>query len=112
MVVRVDGGTLESIQTIEKWLFEVGLMPQVALCDDRPPLPPLRRLGELAPSCYLVTGLALVEIDDDLLDVLEALAAPRPRAEAIEALGGLGFPPERAEGLLTSLEEDGLLADA
>jgi hypothetical protein len=110
-VARVDGATLETIQTVERWLFEVGLMPQVALCDDRPALPALRRSGELAPVCYLVSGGALVEIDDDLHDVLAALAEPRPRAEALRALEPRGLAGARAEALMSSLIEDGLLAE-
>jgi len=109
-VVRVDGGTLETIQQVERWLFELGLMPQVALCDDRPTLPPLPARGQKPPACYLVTATQLVEVDEDLYRVLAILAEPRPRSDAAAALGQ-AVPNARVEDLLTSLIDDGLVAE-
>lgn len=114
-IASFDGGVLETIQTVEQYLFEIGLMPQVALCADAPRLPALLPLGARPPLRLLFTPSAadvgLAPIDDDLHGVLSALAAPRGRAEAVQALAGAGVPAGAAPDVLQSLLEDGLLAE-
>jgi hypothetical protein len=113
-VGRFDGGVLETINRLERWVFEAGLMPQAALCDDAPGLPPLPPLGEAPPICLLFSpspsGVAIAPIDEDLHGVLAALATPVPRGELPRVLEPCGVPPARAAALVESLRAEGLVA--
>lgn len=113
-VGRFFGGVLETIQRLERYLFEIGLMPQVALCDDRPPPPPLPAVDEGDPAHLLFTPAAadvgLSEIDAALHDALAALATPRPHGAALQALGQAGVPAGRAPALLDALVAEGLVS--
>jgi hypothetical protein len=81
-------GGLSALQQAEQYLFEVGLMPAVALCDDAPKL----RLDERARDdtpLFLVTvptetGHSLVTIDRETHDLLAQL--PQPITPALQAL--------------------------
>jgi hypothetical protein len=81
-------GGLSALQQAEQYLFEVGLMPAVALCDDAPAL----RLDERAHDdtlLFLVTvptenGHSLVTIDRQIYDLLVHL--PQPMSPALEPL--------------------------
>ncbi len=77
-----------ALQVVETWLFEVGLMPAVALCDDAPRLPILPP-GE-GKSHYLLVPASgqvhLVEVEEEAAGLLEWLRAPRrPAAFTAEA---------------------------
>jgi hypothetical protein len=108
-----DGGVLDTIQAVERFLFELGLMPQLGLCADGPGLPPLPPPGGatlhllLAPSS---TGVALTPIDEDLHRVLCALA--EPVTDVARALAPCGVPASQAAHLVASLAEDGLVTSA
>jgi hypothetical protein len=101
-----DAGVLETIQRVERFLFELALVPQLAFCADGPALPELPPVG--AGTIYLaVTPAGLTHIDADLHRVLAALATPVARAEVARALAPAGVPPAKAEALVASLVEDG-----
>jgi hypothetical protein len=110
-VVTVDEGTLECVQLVERWLFELGLMPQLALCADGPALPALPHAD--APTWILLQGAAISTIDEDLHRVLAAVAA-RPmktRADAAATLAPARVPAARADALVQALIDEGLLAE-
>ena len=89
-------------------------MPQVALCDDAPRLPPLGALtGTLEHYLFQPAGddVALAPIDADLYRVLAAFATPTPRAAAAAAVARAGVPAARAADLLDSLLIEGLLSE-
>src|SRR5262249_12368608 len=79
-----DAATLPAVQALERYVFELGLMPQAALCDDRPPPPVASPSGQI--SHLLVTpggsGVALTAIDADLHRVLARLETPIARKDA------------------------------
>jgi hypothetical protein len=105
---------LPAIQAIERYLFEVGLMPQVALCDDAPRLPPLGALaGHDEHYLFQPAGddVALAPIDAALFAVLSAFTDPTPRPAAPAALARAGVPASRAADLLDSLLLEGLLSE-
>jgi hypothetical protein len=108
-----DAATLPAVQALERYVFELGLMPQVALCDDRPPPPVAAPSGRTAHLLVTptATGVSLTTIDDDLHRVLARLAAPIDRAGAAAALAPAGVPAAAAGDLVQSLLEEGLLAD-
>jgi hypothetical protein len=112
-VATFDAATLPAVQALERYVFELALMPQAALCDDRPPPPAAAPSGERAH--LLVTpaqaGVSLTAIDEGLFRVLRRLAVPIDRRDAAVALAPEGVPAAAADDLLQSLIEDGLLAD-
>src|SRR4051812_385215 len=52
--IATTQGALAALQAAEQYLFEVGMMPAVALCDDAPPLQLDERAQDATPL-YLVT---------------------------------------------------------
>jgi hypothetical protein len=81
-------GGLSALQQAEQYLFEVGLMPAVALCDDAPPLCLDERARDETPL-FLVTvpteiGHSLVTIDRQTHDLLAQL--PQPMSPPLQAL--------------------------
>ncbi len=112
-VATFDAATLPAMQALERYVFELGLMPQVALCDDRPPPPVAAPSGE--PAHLLVTpaasGVSLTTIDGDLHGVLSRLATPIERKDAAAALAPAGVPAAAAGDLVQSLLEDGILSE-
>jgi len=110
---RFDAGVLETVRVVEGFLFEVGLMPQLAWCSDGPQLPALPAVGR-GTVCLLLTpsesGVGIAEIDEDLHRVLAALEAPT--ADVATTLAALGLPAAGVTGLLASLAEEGLVTSA
>jgi hypothetical protein len=108
-----DAATLPAVQALESYVFELALMPQVALCDDRPVPPAATPSG--ATAHLLVTpsggGVSLSTIDAALYRVLVALRTPTELPRAAAALAPAGVPSARAADLLQSLLEEGLLAE-
>jgi hypothetical protein len=82
-----DAGVLETLNRVERWLFELKLVPQLAICADGPELPELPAPGGgtllllFTPS---QTGIQLTPIDEDLYRAL--LDPPRVPRAAISAL--------------------------
>lgn len=107
--VEVAAGALAALQQAERYLFEVSLMPAVALCDDAPRL----ALDAAAPGRqYLaavpVSGdVTLVELDEELYRVLKAVGpTPRARRAVLADACARGLTEARAAELL-----DGLIGD-
>jgi hypothetical protein len=101
-----DAGVLETVQRVERFLFELALVPQLAFCADGPALPELPPVGR-GTVHLAVTPSGLTEIDPDLHRVLAALSPPVPRA----ALALPGVPAARVPALVESLIADGLVAE-
>jgi hypothetical protein len=80
---------LAAIQAAERFLFEAGLVPALALVEDAPPLvlpPPTGRAPIGLGFVPTHTGITLVELEPDLVAAI-ARAAPRtPVSEIGEAL--------------------------
>jgi hypothetical protein len=82
--IATTHGALAALQQAERYLFEVGMMPAVALCDDAPPLVLDDRAQDPTPL-FLVTvpsesGHALVTIDEPTHRLLASLPAVPSRA--------------------------------
>lgn len=87
--IATTQGALAALQQAEQYLFEVGLMPAVALCDDAPPLCLDARAEDRTPL-HLVTvpslagGHALVTIDEPTHRLLASLPArPSPALQPL-----------------------------
>jgi hypothetical protein len=77
--IATTQGALATLQQAEQYLFEVGLMPAVALCADAPPLELDARAHDRTPL-HLVTvptdsGHSLVTIDEPTYQLLVSLPA-------------------------------------
>jgi hypothetical protein len=82
--IATTAGALAALQEAEQYLFEVGLMPAVALCADAPALA-LDARAEDATPLWLVTvpnesSHTLVTIDEPTHRLLASLPAPHTRA--------------------------------
>lgn len=106
--VRVPRGTLGIVQHVQKWSFEVGLVPALVLCEDAPTPSPLPPLGD-DHEHYLIecdeTGQArLSDVERVWADVLMACRTPVDRsllAARTRTRGPAAAKAwERAEGLL------------
>lgn len=80
VALQTTNGALAALQQAEQYLFEVGMMPAVALCDDAPPLTLDARAADATPL-YLVTvpsesGHALVTVDEITWALVASLPAP------------------------------------
>jgi hypothetical protein len=88
VALETTNGALAALQQAEQYLFEVGMMPAVALCDDAPPLTLDPRAADTTPL-YLVTvpnesGHALVTVDEITYALLASL--PQPPSPALQPL--------------------------
>jgi hypothetical protein len=86
--IATTQGSLATVQQCEQYLFEVGMMPAVALCDDAPPLTLGARTRDQTPL-YLVTvptetGHSLVTIDEATWALISAL--PQPPSRGLQPL--------------------------
>jgi len=86
--IATTQGALATLQQCEQYLFEVGRMPAVALCDDAPPLQLAARAHDATPL-YLVTvpgdaGHSLVTIDEATWALIAAL--PQAPSRALQPL--------------------------
>jgi hypothetical protein len=105
---------IATIQQVEQYLFEVSLMPAMALCDDAPRLPPLPAVEPKKKSYFLfspgATGLTLTDIDKaTYLTLYETRRAVEIRSVRTRA-GAAGVNAERVYEILSEwLEGGGLM---
>jgi hypothetical protein len=115
--VEVAAGALAALQACERYLFEVGLMPAVALCDDAPRLELPARADDRA-RLHLVTvptasGVSLVTVDDELHRVLRSFGgAARTLRDVVSEAAARGVPELRATEILRGLVDDEIVVPA
>jgi hypothetical protein len=113
-LVAADGAALAALQAAERHLFELSLLPHIALCDDRPDLalPPAGG----APLHLVVRAAggeaALSELPEPLHRSLAALAAAAAsrviaRADVAGLLAGVGLRVADTDRLVDDLVADG-----
>jgi hypothetical protein len=115
--LTVGSGAMAVLQQAERYLFEVGLMPAVALCDDAPGLSVDPKLVDAAPTWMVAvktsSGVSLVTIERPLYEALRA-AGPTPRR--VRALVGdataRGLAAAAARAAVDELVRDELLVPA
>jgi hypothetical protein len=113
LAIEVAAGALAALQTCEKYLFEVGLMPAVALCDDAPRLELDARAAD-ASRLHLVTvpsgsgAVSLVTVDEELHRVLRAFNGPGARTirQLVLEAAARGVPELRSTEILRGLVDD------
>jgi hypothetical protein len=100
------------VQHVEKFLFELSLLPQLALCEDAPRLPSLSLPIQEKRILITPTGgdVSLTSLDAGLYALLDALSSPREVKALYQVLAPFGVPPKQIIPLLTSLQNEGLLS--
>jgi hypothetical protein len=104
---------IATIQQVEQYLFEVSLMPAMALCDDAPRLPELIAV-EPKQKTYLLfspgaTGISLTDIDKLSYLVLYETRRPLAIKSLLARAQASGVNPRRASEILSEwLDAGGL----
>lgn len=108
-----QANVIAAIQHVEKYLFELSLMPAMALCDDAP------RLGDLPPleaqkKVFLLfgpgaAGIALTELDRASYLVLYETRRPVTLKALTTRLGSGSASARRAPAILAEWLEQGAL---
>lgn len=113
-VGRFQGKVIETIQRVEQYLFEVSLMPAMALCDDAPRLDRLPEVDTQKSTYLLFTpganGITLVNISRyDYLLLYEA-RKPITLRELLQRAKSAGVSNNRAQRIVSeALEERTLI---
>lgn len=112
--LEVPGGTLELIQHIEKYLFELALVPALALCEDAPSPEPLPALDGSRPETYLLEPqkggkVDLNGIPPTFARIVAGSARPISLAELAADLERAGVRDEDLADYLEQLVEAGVL---
>jgi hypothetical protein len=114
--VTVPSSALAALQAIETWLFEAGLLPPLALCDDAPA--PVLPLAEGEPVHLFVVARAeeaqeravsLVSVEEPLAVIARCLAAPRRVREVVAEAVARGLSADHARAVLEELHADELV---
>ena len=114
--VQVDRGALLALQAAEQFLFELSLLPQAALCDDRPglelPAPGGEPLHLVARAGSRDDEVALIEVPEPLLRSLGALEraaarGPVRRADMAAVLASVGLRVPDPGALVDDLLAEG-----
>ena len=113
-VASFQANVIEAIQTVEQYLFELSLMPAMALCDDAPRLPELPSV-ELKRKLYLLfspgaTGISLTTIDQPTWAVLGEAKRSVEIRSLLQRAGQAGIKAAQAQEILAEwLESSGLM---
>jgi hypothetical protein len=113
-VASFQANVIEAIQTVEQYLFELSLMPAMALCDDAPRLP---QLPEVEPKrkLYLLfspgaTGITLTHVDKPTWAVLGEAKRPTEIRSLLARAAMTGVKAPQAQEILAEwLECGGLM---
>ena len=108
-------GALAALNAAEQHLFELALLPHMALCDDRPPLALPPPGGD--PLHLAVRAGELADLPEPLFRTLHAIElaatrAPVRRADMAAILASIGLRVPDPTQLAADLLADGYLTDA
>jgi hypothetical protein len=111
--VALQGNLIAAIQTVEQYLFEVSLMPAMALCDDAPRLPALPAVDRTNKTYLLLgpgaTGISLTNLDKpNYLVLLQAKRSIEIRS-LLSRAGAAGVNSKRAKEILSEWIGSGAL---
>src|SRR4051794_35046257 len=117
--VEVTAGALAALQRCEQYLFEVGLMPSIALCDDAPRLELDARAAD-PTRLHVVTvptgagNVSIVTVDEELHRVLRAFNGPGARTvrDLVAEAAARGVPELRSTEILRGLVDDEIVVRA
>jgi hypothetical protein len=104
---------IATIQEVEQYLFEVSLMPAMALCDDAPRLPRLPEVDR-AKNQYLLfspgaSGISLTNLDKPSYLVLYQARRALEIKSLLSRASVAGVQPRRSQEVLSEWIENGAL---
>lgn len=108
-VGRFQGRVIETIQRVEQYLFEVSLMPAVALCDDAPRLEGLPEVDTKKIHLLFTPGAAgITLVNIDKYDYLVLYEARKPIAikDLLQRARNAGVPAQRAQRIVSNALEE------
>lgn len=109
--IAVDGCALSALNKVEEYLFEVSLLPGMALAQDAPKLPPLPPLAPQTPLFLVLQpvlgGSGIRELGPVVQRALVLLERPMDPQDFVSRTPGLSA--DRARALLRDLEDEGLV---
>ena len=112
-VAAFEANVIATVQHVEKYLFELSLMPAMALCDDAPRLtglPPVARPEKVwllfSPGA---TGITLTELDKATYQVLNETRQPIVIRNLIARPGATKAASKQAQEVLSEWLESGVL---
>jgi hypothetical protein len=112
-VGRFNANVVETVNVAERYLFEVGLMPAVALCEDAPrldALPPVAAEPAHLLALPSSAGVSLMPLDADYVLLLDRFSdGPLSLSEAAKAAVAAGLPREDVGGMIESLLDERVL---
>jgi len=108
-----QANVIPAIQQVEQYLFEVSLMPAMALCDDAPRLPALPLVDRTKKSFLFfgpgASGISLTNIDKPAYLVLLQAKRPIEIRNLLSRAGVAGVNARRAQEILSEWLENGAL---
>ena len=108
----LGGHVIETIHVVEQYLFEVGLMPMVALCEDAPrvgALPPVSDKREHVVLTTTGTHVSMTYVPSSVHALLHVCAAPTPEGAVVSAFAAQGVPEAAVRAAIESLVSEELL---
>ncbi len=112
-VAAFEANVIATVQHVEKYLFELSLMPAMALCDDAPRLtglPPVARPEKVwllfSPGA---SGITLTELDKATYQVLNETRQPIAIRNLIARPGATKAASQHAQAILSEWLESGVL---
>ncbi len=106
-------GIIETVQRVEKYLFELSLVPAMALCDDAPQLTGLPEVDRRSKSYLMFSpgakGITLSHIDKPTFLVLFETKRRIEIGKAIRHAADAGVRPEQTKEILAHWIESGAL---
>lgn len=113
-VASFQANVIETIQHVERYLFELSLMPAMALCEDAPRLIDLPEVNQLKKTHLLfspgATGITLTEIEKESYLVMYETRRAITIKSLLSRVQASGMPPRRASEVLSEwLETGGLM---
>jgi hypothetical protein len=105
---------LDTVHRVEQYLFEVGLMPAVALCDDAPRIVDLPPVSEERVFLLFTTdgaNVAMTYAEPPVFALLESASHAATRASLESVLGGFGMSAAAARAAVDGFLAEGLLAE-
>ena len=110
---ELNGNVIPALNQIEHYLYELSLLPALALCEDRPAFPSLPPVS--SPTHFLFRpregeeDIHLSPVSVVVHDALNEMKSPLSREGFLKKMKRRGLSTERANELLDALLEEGLL---
>ena len=108
-----QANVIAAIQRVEQYLFEISLMPAMALCDDAPKLPALPEVDR-QKKVYLLfspgaVGISISELDKPSYLLLSETRRPVEIRNLLSRLGTAKSGAKRPQAILSEWLENGAL---